>query len=172
MYSPPVTFVIADLLFRLHGWPTTQTLMSVFVIIIGCYTAIDWINDIIIFINILSSLFNIAHSTAIDRQLRLHSRLSLLPSVIITAGCVCRHRLLSCFAWLMDFCHCHRWASTSLPPAYLCRRPWCLRFHSWLIMPLLMGDTLIYITREIYQSGAYSYACYTHHIFRVSVCIF
>nr|BAD05580.1 HGWP repeat containing protein-like [Oryza sativa Japonica Group] len=32
--------------------------------------AIDWITDIVIFINILSSLFNIAHSTAIDGQLR------------------------------------------------------------------------------------------------------
>ncbi len=94
---------IANLLFRLHGWPTMQTLLSVFVITIGCYTAIDWITGIVIFINILSSLFNIAHSTAIDRQLRLHSRLSLLPSVINTASCVCCYQLLSCFAWLMDF---------------------------------------------------------------------
>jgi hypothetical protein len=49
-----------------------QTLMSVFVIIIGYYTAIDWITDIVIFINILSNLFIIAYSTAIDRQLRHH----------------------------------------------------------------------------------------------------
>ncbi len=56
---------IADLLFRLHGWPTMQMLMGIFVIIIGCYTAIDWITDIVIFINILSSLFNIAYSTAV-----------------------------------------------------------------------------------------------------------
>nr|BAD46546.1 HGWP repeat containing protein-like [Oryza sativa Japonica Group]BAD89364.1 HGWP repeat containing protein-like [Oryza sativa Japonica Group] len=68
-----------------------QTLMSVFVIIISCYTAIDWITDIVIFINILSSLFNIAHYTAVDGQLRHHSRLSLLPLIIITVGCIC-HR--------------------------------------------------------------------------------
>nr|BAD61999.1 hypothetical protein [Oryza sativa Japonica Group] len=49
-----------------------QTLMSVFVIIIGYYTAIDWITDIVIFINILSSLFIIAYSTAIDGQLHHH----------------------------------------------------------------------------------------------------
>jgi hypothetical protein len=42
-------------------------LMSVFVIIIGCYTAIDWINDIIIFINILPCLFGYAYSAAVDR---------------------------------------------------------------------------------------------------------
>ena len=42
-----------------------QTLMSIFIIIISCYTAIDWITDIVIFINILSSVFNIAYSTAV-----------------------------------------------------------------------------------------------------------
>jgi hypothetical protein len=56
---------IADLLFRLHGWPTTQLPIEDLIVIIGCYTAIDWITDIVIFINILSSLFNIAYSTAV-----------------------------------------------------------------------------------------------------------
>ncbi len=37
------------------------------------------------------------------------------------------------------FRHFHWWASMSSPLACLCRRPWCLRFHGWLIMPLLMG---------------------------------
>ncbi len=42
------------------------------------------------------------------------------------------------FIFLIDgFRQCHWWASTSSPPA--CLRPWCLRFHGWLIMPLLMG---------------------------------
>ncbi|XP_066160373.1 BTB/POZ and MATH domain-containing protein 1 [Oryza sativa Japonica Group] len=59
-------------------------LMSVFVIIIGCYMAIDWITDIVIFINILSSLFNIAYSIAIDGQLRHHIRSSLLILIVIT----------------------------------------------------------------------------------------
>nr|BAD23197.1 hypothetical protein [Oryza sativa Japonica Group] len=54
--------------------------MSVFVIIIGYYTAIDWITDIVIFINILSNLFIIAYSTAIDRQLRHH------PSTVFIFG--------------------------------------------------------------------------------------
>ena len=58
--------------------------MSIFVIIIGYYTAIDWITDIVIFINILSSLINIAYSAAVDGKLRHHSRLSLLPLIIIT----------------------------------------------------------------------------------------
>nr|BAC55849.1 hypothetical protein [Oryza sativa Japonica Group] len=80
-----------------------QTLMSVFVIFIGCYTAIDWIADIVIFINILSSLFNIAYSAAVDRQLRHHSRLSLLSLIIITVGCVCRRRLFSSSSSLVDF---------------------------------------------------------------------
>nr|AAK13144.1 Hypothetical protein [Oryza sativa Japonica Group] len=51
-----------------------------------CYTAIDWITDIVIFVNILSSLFNIAYSTAIDGQLRHYSRSSLLLLIIITVG--------------------------------------------------------------------------------------
>jgi hypothetical protein len=75
-----------------------QTLMSVFVIIISCYTAIDWITDIVIFINILSSLSNIAHSTAIDGQIHHHSRLSLLLPIIITIGCICRRRLFPAFS--------------------------------------------------------------------------
>jgi hypothetical protein len=72
--------------------------MSVFVIIIGCYTAIDWITDIDIFINILSSLFNIAYSTAIDKQFRHHNRSYLLPPIVIITDCVCRRRLFSYFA--------------------------------------------------------------------------
>ena len=36
-------------------------MMSIFVIIIGCYIVIDWIIDIVIFINILLSFFNIVY---------------------------------------------------------------------------------------------------------------
>nr|BAC99497.1 HGWP repeat containing protein-like [Oryza sativa Japonica Group] len=79
----------------LHGWPTTQLPIEDLIVIIGCYIAIDWITDIVIFINILSSLINIANSAAVDGKLRHHSRLSLLPLIIITVGCVCRRRLFS-----------------------------------------------------------------------------
>nr|AAT38035.1 unknown protein [Oryza sativa Japonica Group] len=79
----------------LHGWPTTQLPIEDLIVIIGCYIAIDWITDIVIFINILSSLINIAYSAAVDGKLRHHSRLSLLPLIIITVGCVCRRRLFS-----------------------------------------------------------------------------
>ena len=87
----------------LHGWPTTQLPIEDLIVIIGCYIAIDWITDIVIFINILSSLFNIAYSAAVDGKLRHHSRLSLLPLIIITVGCVCRRRLFSSSSWLVGF---------------------------------------------------------------------
>src|SRR5512142_3005041 len=79
----------------LHGWPTTQLPIEDLIVIIGCYIAIDWITDIVIFINILSRLFNIAYSAVVYGKLRHHSRLSLLPLIIITVGCVCRRRLFS-----------------------------------------------------------------------------
>nr|BAD29066.1 hypothetical protein [Oryza sativa Japonica Group] len=68
--------------------------MGNFIVIIDCYTAIDWINNTIIFINILPCLFNIAYSTAIDGQLRHYSRSSLLLLIVITVGCFCHRRLV------------------------------------------------------------------------------
>ncbi len=113
--------------------------MSIFVIIIGCYTAVDWITDIVIFINNLSSLFNIAHSTAIGGQLRHHIWSSMLLLIIITVGCVCRRRLFSSSSWLVDFViafdaclHLHRRLAFVTTDRYP-------RLHGWLIMSPLMG---------------------------------
>nr|ABF97096.1 hypothetical protein LOC_Os03g36150 [Oryza sativa Japonica Group] len=103
----------------LHGWPIMPPLMGVYVftdrlpsppqtgalaytddlaVIIGCYTAIDWIIDIVIFINILSSLFGYAYSAAVGGQLRHHNWLSPLPPIVIIADCVCCRQLFSSFA--------------------------------------------------------------------------
>nr|BAD25360.1 HGWP repeat containing protein-like [Oryza sativa Japonica Group] len=60
----------------LHGWPTTQLPIEDLIVIIGCYIAIDWITDIVIFINILSSLINIANSAAVDGKLRHHNTIA------------------------------------------------------------------------------------------------
>ncbi len=136
---PLVAFVIADLLFRLHGWPTTQLPIEDLIIIVGCYNAIDWITDIVIFINILSSLFNIAYSTTTDGQLRHHSQSSLLLLIVITFGCVCRRRLFSSTSWLVDFTIAvdarirlnHRLAFVA---TY-----WYPGLHGWLIILPLMG---------------------------------
>nr|BAD05396.1 HGWP repeat containing protein-like protein [Oryza sativa Japonica Group]BAD05571.1 HGWP repeat containing protein-like protein [Oryza sativa Japonica Group] len=121
----PATASAADWCHRLHGWPVITPTDAIFFTagyiavttnrhqylqhklptfamaadwflhFHGCYIAIDWITDIVIFINILSSLINIAYSAAVDGKLRHHSRLSLLPLIIITVGCVCRRRLFS-----------------------------------------------------------------------------
>ncbi len=108
---------ITDLLFCLHGWPTTQLLMGDLVVFISCYTAIGWIRHIIIFINILSCHFDLAYSAAIDEQLHLQSRSSLLLQVIITAGYVYCCGLFSSSPWLVDF-------SITIDG--------CLRLHYWL----------------------------------------
>nr|BAC84151.1 hypothetical protein [Oryza sativa Japonica Group]BAD31613.1 hypothetical protein [Oryza sativa Japonica Group] len=93
VFTDRLAFVAADWCLRLHGWPIMPPLLGVYVftagspsppptgvfactnlyfigpdvsaVAKGCYTAIDWITDIVIFINILSSLFNIAYSTAV-----------------------------------------------------------------------------------------------------------
>nr|BAD01328.1 hypothetical protein [Oryza sativa Japonica Group] len=83
---------LPDLLFRLHGWPTTQLLIGDLIVIIDCYTAIDWINDIIIFINILTFLFGYAYSAAVDGQLRHHHRLASATTHVVfafMAGLLC-----------------------------------------------------------------------------------
>ena len=130
LLSSPV--FITDLLFCLHGWPTTQLLMGDLVVIIGCYTAIDWIRHIIIFINILWCHFDLAYSAAIDEQLHLQSRSSLLLQVVVTTGYVYCCGLFSSSPWLVDFSitiggflHHHWWVSTSSLLA-------CLRHH-WLV---------------------------------------
>nr|AAK92674.2 hypothetical protein [Oryza sativa Japonica Group] len=79
-------------------WPTTHLLKDDLAVIIGCYTAIDWIIDIVIFINILSSLFGYAYSAAVGGQLRHHNWLSPLPPIVIIADCVCCRQLFSSFA--------------------------------------------------------------------------
>jgi hypothetical protein len=75
-----------------------QLPMGDLIVIIDCYTAIDWINDIIIFINILPCLFAYAYSAAVDGQLRHHSWLSLLLPIVIIADCICHRQLFSSFA--------------------------------------------------------------------------
>ncbi len=123
--------------------------MSVFVIIIGYYTAIDWITDIVIIINILSSLFNIANSTAIDWQLHLHRWPSLLLLIVITIGCVYCRRLFSSSSWLVDFI-----IVVDARLRLYCRPAsaaagWYLRIHGWLIMLLLMAVFIFFIERLV-----------------------
>ena len=119
--------------------------MSIFVIIIGCYTAIDWITDIVIFINILSSLFNIAHSTAIDEQLRHHIRSLSLPSVAFVVADYFLHlhdwwispSLLVCvYVFIVGL-------FSSSPTTGSSVTDWLFRHHSYTILSLLL-DAFIF----------------------------
>ena len=132
-------YVFADLLFHLHGWPTMQMLMSVFVIIIGCYTAIGWITDIVIFI--MSVAFVVVNYTT----------LSLSAFIFIAGWPDCR-RLVSSPPWLCDFStfdwyhylHYHQyfchlcWAILSLYWSS-CLYANCVSYHQWTIVTTCSG---------------------------------
>ena len=113
--------------------------MSVFVIIIGCYTAIGWIADIIIFI--MSVAF-----VVVKYFLHLHDWwISSSPLI-----CLVCHRLIISLPWLHNFIagrlHLHWWL-TWLPPTGFFASTAVQLHHFWLVslssLPLIFLPPLL-----------------------------
>nr|AAS98452.2 putative polyprotein [Oryza sativa Japonica Group] len=113
-----------------------QMLMSVFVIIIGCYTAIGWITDIVFFI--MSVAF-----VVVNYFLHLHDWW-ILSSPLIYLVC---HRLIILLPWLHNFIagllHLHFDLSAA---------DWFLRLHGYATSLLLIGITIFTTTSIVATS--------------------